>query len=269
MEWLRRSAPFLSDKVWKAIDETAASMFKQTVVARRIVDFDGPRGWSHVATQLGTFKLANPAHSSNKVRFSVPDVMLLTELRAEFSLRWAAIDIFERVGPTLEPDSIEDAARDTALAEDRLVLFGNGANPGLLTSHQSPRVALSDWSIPGRMVTDLLTAVQKLDEFSIRGPYEVVLSPAHYYSYLRQTGEGGSYPAAKQLGIVIEKVYSSPAVDGAVLFSTRGGDFLITVGGDLTVGYRAHDDTSVHLFCVETIAAQLLTPNAVCIIRPD
>lgn len=269
MEWLRRSAPSLSDKVWKAIDETAAAMFKQTVVARRIVDFDGPRGWGHVATQLGTFKPANPAHSSNKVRFSIPDVMLLTELRAELSLRWAAIDIFERVGPTLDPEAIEDAAREIALAEDRLVFFGDGSNPGLLTSHQSPRVALSDWSIPGRMVTDLLTAVQKLDEFSIRGPYEVVLSPAHYYSYLRQTGEGGSYPAAKQLGIVIEKVYSSPVVDGAVLFSTRGGDFLITIGGDLTVGYRAHDDTSVHLFCVETIAAQLLTPNAVCIIRPD
>jgi len=269
MEWLRRDTPSLPDRVWNAIDETAVSMFKQTVVARRIADFDGPKGWGYVATQLGTFKSVSGKHASAKVRLSVPEVMLLTELRAEFSLSWSAIEIFERVGPPLESEQIEDAAREIALAEDRVVFFGDGSNPGLLTSHQSPRVALSDWSAPGRVLTDLLSAVEKLDEIGIKGPYEAVLSPAHYYSYLRQTGEGGSYPAAKQLGIVIEKVYSSSVIDGAVLFSTRGGDFLITVGGDLTVGYRAHDDTSIHLFCVETISAQLITPKAVCIIRPD
>jgi uncharacterized linocin/CFP29 family protein len=269
MEWLRRSAPSLSDKVWSAIDEAAASMFKQTVVARRIVDFDGPKGWGHVATQLGTFKPATPPKGTGKVRHSIPDVKLLTELRADFSLPWTAVDIFERVGPPLDSAAIEEAAREMALAEDRLIFFGNTSNRGLLTSHESPRVALSDWSLPGRVVTDLLSAVQKLDELGVKGPYEAVLSPAHYYSYLKQTGEGGAYPAAKQLGVVIEKVHNSPVLDGAVLFSTRGGDFLLTVGGDLTVGYRAHDDTSVHLFCVETIAAQLLTPQAMCIIRPD
>jgi len=60
MEWLRRGAAPLSEKVWKEVDEIAGSMFKQTVVARRILDFDGPRGWNHVATQLGTF---NPAQT--------------------------------------------------------------------------------------------------------------------------------------------------------------------------------------------------------------
>jgi len=269
MEWLRRNAAPLSQKVWKEVDDIAGSMFKQTVVARRIADFDGPRGWNHVATQLGTFKPAQAPQSSGKVRFSVPDVLLLTELRADFQLPWADIDIFERVGPTLESHSIEEAARETALAEDALVFFGSSMSPGLLTHPATSRVALSDWSMPGRVVTDMLAAVQTLDTLGVKGPYEAVLSSQHYYSYLRQTGEGGAYPAAKQLGIIIAKVHHSPAIDGGVLFSTRGGDFLITVGGDFTVGYRWHDDTAVHLFCVETLAAQLLTPEAVCLIRPD
>jgi uncharacterized linocin/CFP29 family protein len=38
------------------------------------------------------------------------------------------------------------------------------------------------------------------------------------------------------------------------------------VGGDLSVGYRAHDREGVHLFCVETLAAQTLTPEAVCLL---
>jgi uncharacterized linocin/CFP29 family protein len=195
--------------------------------------------------------------------------MLLAEIRAEFSIPWAAIDVFERVGQTLEVKPMEEAARDVALAEDALVFYGNGHAPGVLTNRETPRVALSDWSQPGRLVADLLSAVEKLDTAGVKGPYEAVLSPQHYYAYLRQTGEGGVYPAAKQLGIVIEKVHNSPAVDGAALFSTRGGDFLITVGGDFTTGYRSHDESAVRLFCVETIATQLLTPEAVCLIRPD
>jgi len=268
-EWLRRNAAPLSEKVWKAIDEAAVSIAKQTLVARRIADLDGPRGWNHVATQLGTFRPASVMKADPSVRFSVPDVMLLTEIRCDFKLSWSVIDIFERVGPPLDPDPIEDAARKTATAEDRLVFYGGSHRPGLLTSDSTPRVALSDWTKPGRAVTDLLTAVEKLDEIGIKGPYEAVLSPQHYYAYLKTTSEGGSYPAAKQLEVVIKHVYSSPVIDGAVLVSTRGGDFMITVGGDFRVGYRSHNEDYVHLFCAETIAAQLLTPQALCIIHPD
>jgi uncharacterized linocin/CFP29 family protein len=268
-DWLRRSAAPLSEKVWKAIDGTAVNMAKQTLVARRIADLDGPRGWNHVATQLGTFRSASVPHAENGVRFSVPDVMLLTEIRCDFKLSWASIDIFERVGPTLEPEPIEDAARRMALSEDRLIFHGGSHTPGLLSSPDSPRIALSDWAKPGRAVTDLLTAVEKLDELGVKGPYEAILSPPHYYAYLKTTGEGGSYPAAKQLGIVIHRVYSSPVIDGGVLLSSRGGDFIITVGGDFAVGYRSHDEQFVHLFCVETVAAQLQTPEALCLIRPD
>jgi uncharacterized linocin/CFP29 family protein len=266
-EWLRRDAAPMSDRVWKAIDETALAMMKQTVVARRITDFNGPLGWDYVGAQLGTFKPVHGTRTSHAVQLSVPDVLLLTEIRADFSLVWPAIDAFERMGPAIEQDAIEEAARETALAEDRLVFYGNSDHHGLLTSAESPRVALSDWSIPGRVVTDLLSAVQKLDEAGVKGPYAAVLSPVHYYAYLRNTIEG--YPAAKQVGLVIEDVYSSPVIDGAALFSTRGGDFVITVGGDFSIGYRWHDENAVHLFCVETIAAQILTPHALCLIRPD
>src|SRR5262245_24338983 len=183
MEWLRRSAAPLSEKVWKEIDDIAVSMFKQTVVARRILDFDGPRGWNHVATQLGTFNPAQTPQYSGRARFSMPDVMLLTELRADFTIPWADIDIFERVGPTLESRSIEEAARDMALAEDALTFYGTSTNPGILTSRETPRIALSDWSQPGRLVADLIAAVEHLDTKGVKGPYEAVLSPQHYYSY--------------------------------------------------------------------------------------
>lgn len=54
--------------------------------------------------------------------------------------------------------------------------------------------------------------------------------------------------------------------DVGAVFAMRGGDCIVTVGGDRSIGYRQHDREAVHLMCVETVAAQTLTPEAVCIL---
>ena len=73
---------------------------------------------------------------------------------------------------------------------------------------------------------------------------------------------------ARQLRDVFANVHRSPVISGAgAVFSTRGGDFVLTVGGDLAVGYRLHDRDLVHLFCAETIAAQTVAPEAVCVLE--
>jgi hypothetical protein len=39
------------------------------------------------------------------------------------------------------------------------------------------------------------------------------------------------------------------------------------VGGDLATGYRMQDGDAVYLFCVETVAPQTVTPQAVCLLE--
>ena len=112
-----------------------------------------------------------------------------------------------------------------------------------------------------------LELAQALDERGVPGPYEAVLPTARYYAYLQAVDERG-YPTARQLKDVFAAVHRSPVISGAgAVFSTRGGDFVLTVGGDLAVGYRLHDRDQVHLFCAETIAAQTVAPEAVCVLE--
>jgi uncharacterized linocin/CFP29 family protein len=67
---------------------------------------------------------------------------------------------------------------------------------------------------------------------------------------------------------IVAEVHRSLVMhDGGALFSLRGGDFILTVGGDLAVGYRSHDRDALHLFCVETLAPQTLSPDAVCLLK--
>jgi uncharacterized linocin/CFP29 family protein len=42
MDILRRESAQLSDRVWKELDEAAASAAKNVMTARRVATFDGP-----------------------------------------------------------------------------------------------------------------------------------------------------------------------------------------------------------------------------------
>jgi uncharacterized linocin/CFP29 family protein len=206
------------------------------------------------------------ATQEGKAIVCLPEVVLLAEVRADFTLPWSVVEVFERGAPTLDTEAAETAAREVALAEDRLVLYGDPVGTGFLTSRQSPRVQIGDWARPQQLIADLVQAVETLDAHAIPGPYEVVLSSQRYYTYLQATTEAG-YPASRTVQKIFGAVHRSPVLrDGAAVFSTRGGDFVITVGGDLATGYRWHDRESIHLFCAETLAAQTMTPEAVCLL---
>jgi uncharacterized linocin/CFP29 family protein len=265
MDVLRRDSARLPERVWKALDEAVAQSARHVMSARRIATFDGPRGWDYFAAPLGTMTACRTA--DGKASVCVPEVALLAEIRAEFSLSWAAVEAFERGGPTLDTASAEAAAREVALGEDRLALHGEPIGAGFLASKESPRRRLEDWRRPEAVLTDLLQAVETLDKLGIAGPYEAILAPGRYYAYLRAAEEGG-YPIARHLKDVLGAVHRSQVLaDGGGMFATRGGDFVLTVGGDLSVGYRSHDQEVLHLFCVETVAGQMLTPQAVCLLE--
>lgn len=264
MDYLRRGSAPLSDRVWAALDEAAAQAARHVLTGRRVATFDGPKGWEHTASRLGT--MIPCATQEGQAVVCLPEVVLLAEVRADFTLPWSLVEVFERGAPALDTEPAEAAAREVALAEDRLVLYGDPVGTGFLKSTKSPRIQIGDWTRSQQLLADLVQAVETLDGQAIPGPYEAILSPARYYTYLQTTSDSG-YPASRVLNQVLAAVHRSPVVrDGGAVFSTRGGDFVISVGGDLGAGYLWHDRESIHLFCAETIAAQTMTPEAVCLL---
>jgi uncharacterized linocin/CFP29 family protein len=264
MDYLRRRFAPLSESAWKALDEAIVQTARHEMAARHLGQVEGPKGWEHVGARVGTMRPCRTPES--KAAVCVPEVVLLAELRVEFSVPWSAIEAFERGAPTLDARPAEVAAREIALAEDVLLFYGEPIGSGFLTSKESPRVQIGDWSRPGQLLSDLLDAVQLLDTSGIPGPYEAVLPTGRYYAYAKAVSEGG-YPTERHLRTLLRGVHRSSVMrEAGVVYSTRGGDAVITVGGDLSVGYREHDRDAVHLMCVETLAGQMLTPQALCLL---
>ena len=73
----------------------------------------------------------------------------------------------------------------------------------------------------------------------------------------------GGYPVLEHLRLIAGGPVSwAPSVDGALVCSARGGDARLTIGQDASIGYSAHSIPAVQLYVEETLAFEVLTPEA-------
>ena len=49
----------------------------------------------------------------------------------------------------------------------------------------------------------------------------------------------------------------------------RGGDFELTIGQDISIGYLSHSETTVRLYFQETMTFLLLTTEAAVVLAPE
>lgn len=104
----------------------------------------------------------------------------------------------------------------------------------------------------------LAGAVEQLLCDGIGGPYGLALGGAQYRRVI-ETAEHGGYPLFEHLRRILEgPIVWTPGLDGAVVVSLRGGDFLFESGMDIAVGYDDH----VRLYLQESFSFQVATPEA-------
>jgi uncharacterized linocin/CFP29 family protein len=60
----------------------------------------------------------------------------------------------------------------------------------------------------------------------------------------------------------------APGVEGAVVVSLRGGDFVLDVGQDLSIGYLEHTAESVRLYLEESFTFRVLEGDACVCLNP-
>ncbi len=77
-----------------------------------------------------------------------------------------------------------------------------------------------------------------------------------------ETTEHG-YPILEQLNRIVDgDIIWARAVDGAFVFSTRGGDFDLQLGTDVSIGYLSHDAGTAQLYREETLTFVCYTAEA-------
>jgi len=252
----RSSAP-IAPAVWGALEDDVRDALKQHMVGRRIVDFDGPRGLTHAALNLGTVE---PREIAEGLTTGLRTVLPLLEVRVPFEIARAAFDARERGAPDLDDEPALDAARRLAELEDRAIFFGLEAAGirGMLAESSHARIPMGN---DARSTIDAVArALLALDEAAVNGPYAVVLGDAAY----RRLAAGTEYPPLRQLReLVGGEVLHSRVLQGGLVVSMRGGDLTLCVGQDAAIGYASHDASRVSLYLVESFTFVVSSPEVI------
>lgn len=256
---LRELAP-ITTAGWQEIEKEATRTLKTTLAARRLVDFVGPQGWSASAVGLGrSEQIASPPDSH--VRARLRKVLPLVELRIPFEMKRADLDDVERGAKDADTDMVIAAARGIAIAEDHAVFHGFAAAGirGICEAQADAGVTIGDDY--ERFPATVATAVNRLRDEGVDGPYALALGE-ECYKGVTDTTHGG-YPVLDHVRHLIDgPLVWAPGVEGAVVLSTRGDDFQLTVGEDFSIGYLGHDNDTVRLYIEESFTFWLLSPQA-------
>jgi len=102
----------------------------------------------------------------------------------------------------------------------------------------------------------------------VNGPYSVLLG-ADAYTALSGGREEG-YPIIEHIRRIVDgEVIWAPALSGGSVLSTRGGDYELHLGQDLSIGYESHTDRIVRLYLRETLTFLMLTSEASVSVMPQ
>jgi uncharacterized linocin/CFP29 family protein len=260
MSHLLRSHAPISDAGWKLIDDEARERSVVALAARKLVDFAGPHGWEHSATDLGRTNALSGAPAPG-VSGLQRRVLPLVEMRADFELSRAELRDADRGADDIDLTALDQAAHQIAVAENVAVFHGwDGVITGIAEASPHPVTALGEGAdgYPRRVAG----AIEVLLSNGIAGPYGLALGSEPYRRGI-ETSEHGGYPLLEHLRKILEgPIVWAPGVTGAVLVSLRGGDFVLDSGQDLSVGYDSYDRDVVRLYLEESFSFHVATPEA-------
>jgi uncharacterized linocin/CFP29 family protein len=257
---LHRELAPISDAAWDDIETEARRTFARHVAARRVVDLIGPAGQTLSAVGTGHLhELESPAEG---VRTRSREVQPLVEFQVPFVVDRKAVDDVERGAKDSDWQPVKDAAREIAFAEDRAIFDGFPAAgiAGIRAASSNPSLTLP--AEPRDYPTVVAQALTSLRLAGVDGPYSLLLSADAYTAVAETTDHG--YPVRDHLARVISggEIIWAPAVEGAFLLSTRGGDYELHLGQDLSIGYQSHDADRIELYFQESLTFFVQTDEA-------
>jgi uncharacterized linocin/CFP29 family protein len=265
MNNLHRELAPISDAAWAQIEEETARTLKRYLAGRRVVDVRGPAGTGLSA--VGTGHLRTIAAPGDGMLARQREVKALVELRVPFELDRQGIDDVERGAEDSDWQPAKDAARLIAFAEDRAIFDGYAA-AGIGGIRQGTSNPIMTLPAEVRDYPEAVAqALSQLRLVGVNGPYSVLLG-ADAYTALAETSDHG-YPVLEHVQrLVKDEIIWAPAIVGAFVLTTRGGDFALHIGQDVSIGYDSHTDSAGRVYLQETFTFLFLTSEAAVALAP-
>jgi uncharacterized linocin/CFP29 family protein len=266
MNNLHRELAPVSEQAWSQIEQETSRTIKRYLAGRRVVDVPSPAGVALPGVATGHLKLISAP--ADGIIANQREVKPLVELRVPFELSRQTIDDVERGSEDSDWQPVKDAAKILAFAEDRAI-FNGYSEAGIQGIREATSNPIDTLPADVRDFPDAVAhALSQLRLVGVNGPYSVVLG-AEEYTALAETRDHG-YPVLEHVKRIVDgNLIWAPSIEGVFALTTRGGDFELRIGQDVSIGYLSHTDADVRLYLQETFTFRVLTTEASVALAPS
>ncbi len=259
MNILKKSIAPITDKAWKEISEQTKRILNIYLTARKVTDIDGPNGLKMGGVSTG--RLLHPGSQSEEgINYGVREYQPMVEFRKPFELDLWELDNINRGAKDIDLKPLEHAAKEVALFEDNAIFngFEAGQITGMQSGSQYPKEELPQ--NPDVLLRSLAEHISSLRKNAVEGPYNFVV---HDQIWQELVNLAKGYPLVKQLKSLIEgRIVVNHGSQNSFLVSARGGDLVLILGQDISLGYDAHDTEKVKLYFTGSFTFRILTPES-------
>ena len=265
MDILKRELAPIPQEAWAEIDAQATRSLKAMLSGRRVLDVSGPMGTDFPGVPEG--RLSYPKKQvKGGLKYGIRKVHHIVEVRVPFELDINEMDNVVRGAKDVDLSGLEEAARETALFEERVIYHGleeaNITGLKLCVGDE----CLSMGSQPEELLEGVTHGITAFSSRSIEGPYSFIVGPK---LWSKMSAHVQGYPIKMQAETILGgPVLLSPYLSGAFeneayMITQRGGDLELILGQDLAIGYESHTATKVKLYFTESFTFRVLEPAAV------
>ncbi len=262
MNILKKSIAPITDATWTEIKERTKQILDLNLTARKFIDVDGPNGLKQGGVSTG--RLIMPGdHSDSGINYGIRELLPMVEVRRPFELDLWELDNLERGAKDIDLSSLEEAAKEISLFEERAIYqgFEPAGIKGLRESAEAEPVIIPE-NI-NAFLKEIGNQILLLDRKAVEGPYSLVITEKEWINLINLSQ---GYPVLLQLKEILGgQVFINHSNHNSFLVSNRGGDYELVLGQDVSLGYDGHDSRKVKLYFTESFTFRVLSPEAVVV----
>ncbi len=260
MNILKKNIAPITENAWKEIKEQSDSIFKLNLTARKFVDIEGPTGLEKGGVSTGRLILPDQQQTQG-VYFGIREILPFIEIRVPFELNIWELDNLERGAKDIDLKALEETAKMLAEFENNALYkgFKKAHIEGLESCVQGN--VLTTPEDPNEFLQTIGAQIISLEKDGINGPYTLVINDQ---TWRRLINLSKGYPILKQLKDLLGgQIILNHSTPNSYLVSERGGDFELTIGQDISIGYDSHTAEKVKLYFTESFTFRVLSPDAI------
>jgi uncharacterized linocin/CFP29 family protein len=276
----------LTDEEVRYIDARVVDTVRPLLVGRRLfpvftlphAGFITVRGYKR--TDMSQARISLYGQGKNKDRsIKTPFDITVPVIHKEFTINWRDLEASRANGLPLDTQDAENAARQCAEEEDKLLLSGEYTGwralgvEGLATATgRNTKASAGAW--PANSLTDLSAAIGELEADGHMGPYAAILRSswaAKLRALVTNTATKwidviqGDNPLFKAGIYVSDNLYSSAgATTVTLVVEPSQENFEVVIGKDLSTFMKQDEDMNLQCKEFEVVAPRIKRPTSIC-----